>query len=159
MNTAKNQTSDEITIFITRLKTGDDGTFGSLECDNPKYRCVTLEQPDRNNAPAISRIPAGTYRAEWVWSPRLQRNTYRLHDVAGRVGILIHPGNFAGDRKMGYYSELMGCISLGSHVAKLRNPQGDIQQAVHLSRHVVAEFEALCQQRPLLITIKDEQPA
>lgn len=157
MDSTAKTTGDEINITITRLITGNDGTFGKLDIAQPRWQCATLEQPYRDNKPAVSRIPAGIYRAVWQWSPRLQRCTYRLLDVPGRTGILIHPANFAGDRNMNWYSELMGCISLGSHVQKLRNPLGDMQKAVFLSRHTVAEFEALCDQKPLLITIKNEK--
>lgn len=68
-----------------------------------KYLCATMELPWLQNAKGKSCIPVGTYSMEWSYSPSFRRNTWRLIDVPGRDGILIHAANFT--------RQLKGCIA------------------------------------------------
>lgn len=147
--------SSPIHCTLSRLTEGDEGTFGTFDVPELLFTCVTLELPDRNNTPMLSRIPAGVYPALWSYSNRFKRMHYRLDATAPRVGILIHPANFAGDVKKGYFSELSGCIALGRARCVLEVPDGAAQSAINDSRAKVAEFEAATRQRPLLIRIVD----
>ena len=93
-------------VTIIRHRSDDEGTFGVLVIEGDRrWSCYTLEDPWRDNAPNISCVPAGDYRVTWEESPRLHKSTYRLRDVPGRSGILIHAGNTQADTS--------GCILLG----------------------------------------------
>jgi hypothetical protein len=121
-------------VELRRIESGDCGTFGVLDVDGKAY--YTLELPDRDNRPGASCIPPGEYQATWSPSPRLGRDTYRLVNVPGRSGILIHPANFAGDRALGLRCEIDGCIALGFDRGELHG-----QAALLRSRDAVADFE------------------
>jgi len=110
----------------------------------------TGELPDRNNQFNISRIPAGTYAASWVWSSRFGRYTYRLAGTAPRSGVLIHPANFMGDTAKGYLSQLNGCIALGEKVGLLLG-----QKALLRSVSAVSRLEDLMQHKPFTLEIID----
>lgn len=77
-------------------------TLGEFLFQN-KYLCKTLELPDLNNEKGRSCIPVGTYSMEYSYSPAFRRNTWRLIDVPGRSGVLIHAANFT--------RQLRGCIA------------------------------------------------
>jgi hypothetical protein len=124
---------------IHRTETGDEGTFGIMHVDGTIYH--TLELPNRNNLPEVSRIPEGTYQVNWEPSPRLGRNTYRLVSVPGRSGILFHPANFAGDKTKGLRCELNGCIALGFLKSTLPGFSGKPQKAILSSREAMKKFE------------------
>lgn len=104
----------------------------------------------------LSRIPAGTYSAIWDISKRFNRYLYRIQDVPGRVGILFHPANFAGDVKKGWQSQLSGCIALGNATAQLSNENHRDQKSLINSRSAIYLFESLADRRPLTIHIIDE---
>jgi hypothetical protein len=111
-------------VTLTRVETSDEGTFGELITDGDpvtgcKLQLVTGELPwrDRNGDgvgdPLISCITAGTYVCTWSESSRFRRWLYRLSDVKGRDGILIHAGNFVGDKLAGKRCDVLGCILVG----------------------------------------------
>lgn len=145
-----------IECTLQRISTLESGTIGTFNAPALPFSSLSLELPDRNNTPMISRIPAGVYPAAWVESARFKRTLYRLQNPPGRTGILIHPANFAGDKDAGLYSELSGCIALGSEWGSLINPHGQMQAALLESRAAVSTFERLAAGRPLIITIIDE---
>lgn len=66
--------------------------------------CHTLELPWIDNRKNWSCIPPGVYRLTKASSPRFAKCFY-VHDVPGRSGILIHPGNTVAD--------IQGCILPG----------------------------------------------
>lgn len=84
------------------------GTPGVLLIDSVPF-CCTLELPWLNNQKNISCIPAGEYHCTWEKHPRFPQAeaVVRLAAVPGREGVLIHPGNSAGD--------IQGCILLGKN--------------------------------------------
>lgn len=150
--------TDPIYCTLQRITTGDTGTFGTFDAPDLGFSCIALELPDRQNRPMISRIPAGYYHAAWVNSLRLKRRTYRLVNPPGRCGILIHPANFAGDKNLGWQSDLYGCIALGRAQGTLINGHHVQQAALLDSRAMTTAFEALAAGRPLIIAIIDEPP-
>ena len=77
---------------------------------------VTLELPWTNNEENISCIPEGRYECS-LEKHRVHGDIVRVHDVAGRSGILIHAGNYAKDST--------GCILVGKKVAAMQEPQQD----------------------------------
>jgi hypothetical protein len=145
-----------INCTIDREPSTNEGTFGIFSAPELNFECLSLELPDRNNTPSRSRIDAGIYSASWEMSPRKKRNTYRLQDKNGRVGVLIHPASFAGDELMGYESDLEGCIALGEKTAVMQLENGEFQQILTGSRRAVRKFEQLANGRPLVITIKNQ---
>jgi hypothetical protein len=89
------------------------GTLGSLYLDG-KLLCKTMELRWQGNRKGISCIPEGEYMA--TKEPPIPANDpqgrkqrdywhFRLHDVPGRSGILIH--------KITYVKDLQGCIGVG----------------------------------------------
>lgn len=141
------------TAFLKRTSTGDAGTFGTLYLDS-NTTFATLELPyrdtdqDGKSDPQFSCIPPGVYRCQWVRSPRLGYHRYRLLDVPGRHGILIHAGNHAGDTKKGLRSDAFGCILLGTKPAKVLGQDG-----IEGSRSAVAAFEKDLDQEDFELTI------
>jgi hypothetical protein len=100
------------------MEESEDGTFGALLL-NGKVFCVTLEPPDRNNAPNISNIPPGQYIAKRATSPLVQKitkgkhkDTFEITNIPGRAKVLFHPGNTVADTQ--------GCVLLGQYWDKLK---------------------------------------
>lgn len=102
---------------LYRLEKSNAGTFGVLSLDGEVF-CVTLEPPDRGNAPDLSCIPEGVYRCELVDSPHFGR-VYQILDVPDRTHILIHPGNLPRDTH--------GCVMLGRYYGSLDGVRGVLQ--------------------------------
>ncbi|AUR90886.1 hypothetical protein NVP1151O_45 [Vibrio phage 1.151.O._10N.222.46.B1] len=89
----------------------DHGTYSELLFKGDVI-CVTVEKPDRNNAPSISCIPEGEYRLIPHESPKfgycyaLEAKTLGVGIYSGlRTHILIHKGNTPSD--------VLGCIVPG----------------------------------------------
>ena len=84
------------------------GVFGYLvlrdDGGEPIAAFATCEDDWRENALAVSCIPAGSYLCRRRQSPKFG-NTFRVEDVPGRSQILFHAGNTEEDTK--------GCILLG----------------------------------------------
>jgi hypothetical protein len=100
------------TVYLLRIETGAQGTFGRLL--GPEVNVHTLEPPWHDNAPTVSCIPAGSYRARVRQSPRFGR-VYHIQDVAGRSWILTHWGNLGGDKARGWATHTEGCILIGAY--------------------------------------------
>lgn len=74
--------------------------------------CKTLELPWKDNQRSISCIPEGVYEVrKEATSPKHEYPHFRIYDVPGRSGILIH--------KITYVKDLRGCIGLGKAFADL----------------------------------------
>ena len=144
-----------ITCTLQRVTEGSSGTAGIFRAASLKFHCVSFELPDRQNRPGISRIPAGTYRAIWSYSPKFSRDLYHLLHVPARDNILLHPFNFAGDTASGLYTETQGCIALGKREGSLVNRNGSMQHAIIATGRTVRKFEELAGGRPLIIDIYD----
>jgi|SwirhirootsSR2_FD_contig_31_9269949_length_511_multi_2_in_0_out_0_1 hypothetical protein len=94
-------------LVVDRDECTTECTMGRLTVDN-EFECFTLEDVVRANGLKIAgetAIPAGTYSVEISFSPRFKRDLPLVVNVAGFVGIRIHPGNDASDTE--------GCILVG----------------------------------------------
>jgi hypothetical protein len=90
-------------VLLVRYPEIAFGVFGRLTVG--AFTCYTLELPWKGNQPGISCIPTGQYQAKRFFSPTFRQIVWRLEQVPGREGILIHPANRA--------AELKGCIAVG----------------------------------------------
>ncbi len=143
-----------IQVTIERERSTMDGTFGKLTVMSPEglFICETLELPWKANLRNISCIPCATYECELYSSSRFGR-VYLVKDVPGRGGILIHPGNTAGDEETGLdlRSDVRGCILLG-----LSRGVSGKQRAILHSRSAVSRFQAILDGDPFTLTIIGE---
>lgn len=131
-------------ITVTLLRTADnfgapesDGTFGRVSINNGEWTCLSGELPDRDNHPKAGRIPAGEYVCKWIDSP-LHGMCYQVMDVPNRSMIEIHSANWMGDITQGKFSQLLGCIALGTTIGILDIHPG--QYALLKSSITVQEF-------------------
>ena len=97
-------------ITLVRTESSAQGTFGVMRL--PGSLIHTAELPWKNNEPKVSCIPAGTYPLA-PWNSKKFPKTYHVESVPGRLAILTHQGNLAGDRSRGYLSHVLGCIAVG----------------------------------------------
>lgn len=139
------------TVTITRQASTDQGTPGTFAFGDRALRCMEL--PWRDNAPGLSCIPPGTYRAELYNSPK-HGQVYMLQGVPGRSDVEIHAANFAGDRTLGWACELLGCIAPAESIG-LMTPQGHALAQLDgmASRAAMAEFMAWANGEPIEIVI------
>lgn len=135
-------------VTIHRRESGDQGTFGVLSALG--FSCYTGELPWRDNRPNESCVPVGEYRVIWAMSPHFRRFTYRLIDVSGRGGVLIHSANLMGDIKLGFRAQLLGCIALGERLGWM-----DSQKAVLVSAPAVRNFATMMQYKPFILEVLD----
>lgn len=133
-------------VILKRDEESDHGTFGTIDLDGTRYD--TIELPWRGNQPMISCVMPGVYHCVWEMSPSKGKETYRLVNVPGRSGVLIHSGNYAGDQSKGLKSDFLGCIGLGIMRGNL-----DGQKALISSRAAVAKFEDALKREPFDLEI------
>jgi len=122
----------ERNVTLARLARSDQGTEGILLAG--EFNCKTLELPWRENTRQISCIPPGEYEVEVRLSNKYGR-IYWVRKVPDRTYILIHSGNYAGDKSKNFKTHVMGCILLGKHHGYLAG-----QRAVLNSRLTVRSF-------------------
>lgn len=138
------------TVTISRHHTSDQGTFGSLRAGGLALH--TIELPKRGNRRNFSCIPAGDYDCRLVRSPRFG-SVYLLQAVPGRSAVLIHSGNLAGDRQLGWRTHSHGCILPGLYKGSL----GD-QQAVLCSRPALGRLMTYLAGAPFTLKIREAFP-
>lgn len=119
-------------VNIYRMRRSDQGTEGLLISDD--FTCRTLELPWKDNRPNISCIPTGNYEVEIRISNKYGR-IYWVRNVENRSYILLHSGNYGGDKSKGFKTHIMGCILLGKKSGFLGG-----QIAVLNSRVAVRQF-------------------
>lgn len=114
-------------LVLKRIFQNDKYTIGKLYL-NDTYLCDTLEPPKYVNHPCIDK---GTYRIRYQYSNKFDRNMPFLLSVNGRVGIMIHPGNYPKDTQ--------GCILVGRNLAKgsLSNSKQTFQNVNSIIQGVV----------------------
>lgn len=116
-----------ITFTLKRVSMTDEGVFGVLLDPANHPMCVTCEDPDNGNKPNISCIPPGLYQVV-PHSGAKFRNVWRLLNVKGREGILIHAGNSIEDTQ--------GCILAGTRFGRYKGKAAAMasQDAIELLR-------------------------
>lgn len=139
-----------IKAILKRMRSGDDGTFGTLLLRDGarELTLYTAELPWRDNAVGKSCIPPGVYRAEMSPSPRFGRELYELAGVPGRTEVLIHNGNWAGDKSKGKLSQVKGCILVGMAHGIVKG-----QRAVTQSRTALAALHKFTGGAPIEIEV------
>lgn len=143
---------------VFRGTSTDEGTFGTWQLEGRDW--VSMELPDRNNNPRLSRIPAGTYicelRPTHLWSPRPDGLLYQVMDVPHRDLIKIHAANWAGDVTLHWHTDLLGCLAIGQSRTRLTPHQTNVlQQALACTREALAEFMGLLDGETFELTIHD----
>lgn len=103
-------------LTLLRGKSPPGCTFGNLYSGDGEWVCVTLEEPWRDNADNISRVPAGTYPWFKRVSPKRGYEVVELRDVPNRENVQIHIGNTVEDT--------LGCILVGSAKGEGENITG-----------------------------------
>jgi len=131
-------------VSIKRNKSTSKQTLGTLTAKNgaATFSCNTLELPDLQNKSNVSCIPKGKYECKYTYSPKFKKNTYEVTKVPTRSGIRIHSAN--------YYSDLLGCIALGSGLSDL-NKDGSLD--VINSRNTITLFEEFMQRKDFSLVI------
>lgn len=97
-------------IKLIRYESSDEGTFGAFIVNSLIFHVAEL--PWRGNQQSISCIPPGEYECEIVESPKFG-HVYHVKDVPNRSHILIHSGNYVGDKTKGLKTDSYGCILPG----------------------------------------------
>lgn len=108
------------TLQLYRADSTDQGTAGVLRHQETEI-CYMMELPWRDNAHNVSCIPAGKY---WVkYLPRSgsgkYKDVYHVTGVPNRSGILMHAGNYAGNRDKGFKTHSWGCLLPASRLGYL----------------------------------------
>lgn len=138
-------------LDLYRFHSDDEGTLGLLMAEGLEI-CVMGELPWRDNRQDVSCIPVGTYTVDYL--PRSAsgkyRDVYHVRNVPGRGGILIHPGNFTGDKARGYRTHSWGCLLPGSRLGRLQG-----QRAVLASRAALRRLHDITERNGLLLEIHD----
>lgn len=132
-------------VYLFRTVTSDQGTEGIVATDG--FFSKSFELPWRNNRRSISCIPSGIYTVQIRQSPKYG-SVYWVTNVPGRTWILIHSGNYAGDKSKGFKTHVNGCILLGKKHGFL----GD-QRAILSSRITVRKFRYTMQDKTFQLHI------
>lgn len=127
-------------LYIERFRDGEV---------SESFLCCTLELQWKDNERKKSCIPTGTYPCTMYSSKKFGR-TYLVQDVPDRDGILIHVGNFAGDRALGQKCDTEGCILVGSEFGNLEG-----QFAVLESKKTLRDIRSFTHDEDFTLTIKD----
>lgn len=94
-------------LTVTRTNKSQDGIFGNLQIDGNPFKCVTLENLEKE-------ILAGVYNVNFTYSPHFNRIMPHIVDperdvlAGGDAGLRIHWANFP--------AQLDGCIAVGTRV-------------------------------------------
>uniref|UniRef100_A0A6H1ZZH4 DUF5675 domain-containing protein n=1 Tax=viral metagenome TaxID=1070528 RepID=A0A6H1ZZH4_9ZZZZ len=137
-------------VILNRYKTSKFGTFGRVYVLTSNiFRCFSLEPPWRGNQSNISCIPKGEYQVEFSYSPHFG-HVYRVLNVPNRFNILIHSGNYGGDRSLGLISDTYGCILLGKRVGYLCK-----QKVILISKFTVSDFISILNREPFKLIINE----
>ncbi|MES9949824.1 MAG: DUF5675 family protein [Candidatus Thiodiazotropha sp.] len=128
-------------LILRRGGSSPQGTFGRLLLPGGD-EIWTAELPWRDNRRSKSCIPSGVYCARYLArsASGKYRDVYHVEDVAGRSGILIHAGNFAGDRELDYRSHSWGCILPALRVGYLKTGKDKYQRAGLASRSALGRL-------------------
>ena len=126
--------SSILNATLVRLRESDHGTEGIFILGAKNWRIMEL--PWRDNKTGLSCIPTGTYNCV-VHHSRKYGRVWHVTGVDGRTWILIHNGNYAGDKLKGWKTHSMGCLIIGKKFGIIGK-----QRAVLASRVARREFQA-----------------
>lgn len=152
-----------ITLIIRRTPSTDEGTVGYWYNGRIPF-AYSLELPWLDNDPAgdgddiVSCIPAGEYVAKYlpVSASGKYRDVYHLQDVPGRSGVLIHAANFAGDKRKGFHSDLLGCIAPARRISKLTPLGAKVSQTAGVdSRQAMQDLHEITGRKDFKLVILD----
>lgn len=125
-------------VYIKEVMTDDQGTISVLRIPHYAWSCFIQELPERGNERCFSRIPRpAVLIARWVKTPK-HGEVYLLELVPERSAILMHSGNYAGDTRKGWRSDVLGCLEYGLKVVIMNG-----QRAVINSRSTRDTFQRL----------------
>lgn len=113
-------------LVLKRIFQNEHYTIGKLYVGDT-YLCDTLEPPKNVNHPCIDK---GTYRIGYQYSNKFGRKMPFLLQVNGRIGIMIHPGNYPKDTQ--------GCILVGRNLAK-----GSVSKSKYTFQNVDAIIQGI----------------
>lgn len=134
-------------VKLARNESSDEGTFGIVTVDF-RHSFVSGELPWRDNKPGLSCIPLRSlYLCRYRLSPA-HGMCYHVEEVPGRTDIEIHAANLMGDIKLGFETELKGCIALG-----LGFEVYHAQKALRSSAAALKEFEELLAYEDFELTV------
>lgn len=120
--------------------TESEGIFGDLTIGDLKIE--TLELNWHDNLPFISCIPYGTYSLFKTKSDKFG-DVLRFRLVPQRTDVLVHPANYAGDKEIGYKTDLLGCVAPGMSKGTLDRGDGIQQQAILSSKVAMQKLLAV----------------
>lgn len=148
------ENESDIVMTLTRTSTANTGTLGTLT-SSTGFSCKVIELPWKQNKNGVSCIPPkpSGYKCK-LRSSNAWPNTYWVSDVSGRVAILIHNGNWAGDEASGYKTNTQGCILLGS-AHGTGSPKGKPQSMCTDSNSTLAAFKKHLQGKPFTLKVID----
>lgn len=100
-----------VTIRLERVYMAAE-TLGSMYDENGMFIAKTMELPWKDNRRSISCIPEGDYKViKQPAKPSRPYPYFRLPNVPGRSGILIH--------RITYVKDLKGCLGVGGRFEDL----------------------------------------
>lgn len=140
--------------LLVRFKTGDEGTKGNMIVGSePAFAVGELPSRDIDHDGksdnVYSDILPGKHLVKLVKSKKRSLKAgkdvfvYELQNTDNRIAVQIHSGNFFGDTKKGFDSDIEGCLLLGEYHGKLKNKKGIEQEAILNSKPAMDKFMAL----------------
>ena len=132
---------------VIRFNTDSQGTSGHFLCGS--FQSFSLELPWNNNINNFSCIPPGSYHCTYTKSAHLHKYTYEVQSVAHRAGIRIHSGNWAGDKRLGFKADVLGCFLL---CKKIVIPNGGQRMGIVASNTVKA-FETYMNKQDFILNV------
>ena len=138
-------------IKIERFETSPEETFGRMFI-NGEQKCLTLEDTYRQvKIKGETRIPAGTYKVELVWSPshspKYGHKMLHVMNVPNFEGILIHCGNTNVDT--------MGCLLVGKKIGVLNYKRAVLDSKIAYNEIYPIISEAILKGEEVKITYID----
>ncbi|MCW8918896.1 MAG: DUF5675 family protein [Gammaproteobacteria bacterium] len=122
-------------VRLIRAFSDDEGTAGVVVLPGGETIRM-MELPWRDNARSISCIPPGRYQVNYL--PRSAsgkyRDVYHLQDVPDRTGILIHAGNWAGNKVAGYRTHSWGCLLPALKIGRLSGQRAGLASRAALRK-------------------------
>lgn len=107
-------------MILRRFANTPNGTMGRMG------DLYTMERPDLDNVPMLSRIPAGVYTCVLDWYHKGGYNTYHITNVPDRERILFHKGNWMRD--------VNGCVALGTDFGMLSGEMAVLHSTVAFNK-------------------------